>query len=366
MINVPYLDLEILHNTISSELEDAYKAVISSGWYIQGKYNEEFENEFAEYCGTSECIGTGNGLDAIRLILQGYGIGEGDEVIVPANTFIATVLAITYVGATPVFVDADISTYNIDINKIEEKISDKTKAIILVHLYGRVVDIDSVRKIADKYSLKVIEDAAQAHGAKINGEKVGSLGDAAAFSFYPGKNLGAMGDAGAVVTNDKKLADKVRCLSNYGSIKKYNHIYKGCNSRLDELQAAFLNVKLKYLDKWNDERRKIAKRYIEKINNKKVKLIDMPQNSDGHVFHIFPVMVSERENFVKYMNDNGIKTNIHYPIPILQQKAYIEYVDKIDDFPVTKYICDNEVSLPLYPGMTAEMVEWVIKCVNSY
>ncbi len=258
MMQVPYLNLEVLHRPIREELDAAYQSVMQREWFIGGEADGKFEEEFAAYCGGDYCVGTGNGLDAIRLILLAYEIGIGDEVIVPANTYIATVLAITYVGATPVFVDADRNTYLIDISKIEEKITKRTKAIIAVHLYGRVVDMDPLVELAGRYSLKVIEDAAQAHGGVYRGKRAGTLGDAAAFSFYPGKNLGALGDAGAVVTNDAGIADKVRAYGNYGSFEKYHHVYKGCNSRLDELQAAFLSVKLKYLDGWNEERRRSA------------------------------------------------------------------------------------------------------------
>lgn len=366
MTQIPYLDLEKIHQGIQEELDEAYHQVMNRQWFIDGKADEAFEREFASYCGVKECIGTGNGLDAIRLILQAYGIGYGDEVIVPANTFIATVLAITYVGATPVFVDADENTYNINPQKVEEKITDKTKAIIVVHLYGRAVDVEPFREIADKYSLKLIEDAAQAHGAVVKGKRTGSLGDAAAFSFYPGKNLGALGDAGAVVTNDKEVADRVRALGNYGSYEKYHHVYKGCNSRLDELQAAFLSVKLKYLDKWNEERRKIAARYAKEICNVKVVLPNMPKDIKEHVFHIYPVLVENRTEFIEYLREQGIATNVHYPIPIVEQKAYEEFRGQIETYPVTKKICAQEVSLPLYPGMTEEEIGRVISCVNQY
>ncbi len=366
MTQIPYLDLKRIHQEIQGELDEAYRQVIERQWFIGGKADEQFEQEFASYCGAKECVGTGNGLDAIRLILLAYGIGAGDEVIVPANTFIATVLAITYVGATPVFVDADENTYTINSQKVEEKITDRTKAIIVVHLYGRAVEIEPFRGLADKYSLKLIEDAAQAHGAAVSGVRTGSLGDAAAFSFYPGKNLGALGDAGAVVTNDKEVADRVRALGNYGSYEKYNHVYKGCNSRLDELQAAFLSVKLKYLDKWNEERRKIAEIYAKEIHNAKVVLPKMPKDIKEHVFHIYPVLVENRTEFIEYLREQGIATNVHYPIPITEQKAYEEFRGQIENYPVTKKICAQEVSIPLYPGMTEEEIEWVISCVNRF
>lgn len=365
-MKVPYLDLEVLHRRIQKELDEAYCMVMERQWFIGGKANERFEEEFARYCGAAYCIGTGNGLDAIRLILLAYGIGPGDEVILPANTFIATALAISYVGAVPIFVDASLDTYTIDPEKIEEKISKRTKAIIAVHLYGRCADMKSICRLAKKHSLKVIEDAAQAHGVQVNGKKAGMLGDAAAFSFYPGKNLGALGDAGAVVTNDKELAEKVRAYGNYGSYEKYVHIYKGCNSRLDELQAAFLTVKLHYLDDWNEERRRIARKYTEGIHTTRILCPQMSEKEEEHVFHIYPVLVKERAEFTGFLNDQGIMTNIHYPIPIMEQEAYAEYKGEIINYPITERICRQEVSLPLYPGMTDEQIQWVIQCVNSF
>lgn len=365
-MQIPYLNLERSHKSIRDELDRAYQDVMERQWFIGGKAGEKFEKQFANYCGGQECVGTGNGLDAIRLILLAYGIGSGDEVILPANTFIATALAVTGTGATPVFVDADAKTYTIDTEKIEEKITGKTKAIIVVHLYGRAVNIKRVQVLAKRYSLKIIEDAAQAHGAAVDGVRAGNMGDAAAFSFYPGKNLGALGDAGAVVTNDREIARRVRAYGNYGSYEKYNHVYQGCNSRLDELQAAFLSVKLKYLDTWNRERQRIANRYTSEISNPKLKLPIIPEDIMEHVFHIYPVLVSQRKKFIHYLKECGIDCNVHYPIPIMEQKAYPEFYKQSNDFPVTKRICMEEVSLPLYPGMTEEMVEWVIKCANGF
>lgn len=365
-MDVAYLDLKKIHNKIQIELDEAYQQVMDRQWFIGGKADKDFEEAFASYCGVSQCVGCGNGLDAIRLILLAYGIGQGDEVIVPANTFIATVLAITYVGATPIFVDADKDTYNIDVRQIEDKITVKTKAIIVVHLYGRAVDVTKVKIIADKYNLKVIEDAAQAHGAKLGGVRVGNLGDAAAFSFYPGKNLGALGDGGAVITNDKEIAERIRAYGNYGSYIKYNHVFQGCNSRLDEIQAAFLLIKLRYLDQWNKERRQIAEIYQEKIENKKVILPTLPQNMEEHVFHIYPILVADRIDFINYMKKKKITVNIHYPIPIMEQKAYEQYREQVDFYPVTKMICSQEVSLPLYPGMTKKQIDWVIQCINEF
>lgn len=365
-MEIPYLDLSPIHNPIKPELLEAFQEVVENEWFIKGKFVSKFEKAFANYCGTKYCIGVGNGLEAIRLILNAMEIGEGDEVIVPANTFIATALAVTQTGAVPVFVDADIHTYNIDTTLIEKYITSKTKAIIAVHLYGRMVRMDEVGRIARKYDLKVIEDSAQAHGAHQDGISVGNFGHAAAFSFYPGKNLGALGDGGAVVTNDKELAERINALGNYGSIEKYHHICKGCNSRLDELQSALLLVKLKYLKEWNRERARIAKQYLTDIKNKKVLLPEVLEDKEIHVFHIFPVLVEERERFIKFLRERHIGTNVHYPTPIMEQEAYCEYAGMIENYPVTKRICGEEVSIPLYPGMTQEMIEWVIMCVNQY
>lgn len=364
-MKIPYLKLENMHKELKDEFMQKASEIIDRNWYIQGSECMNFEQDFASFCGTKFCVGVGNGLDAIRVILQAYGIGEGDEVIVPANTFIATVLAISYVGATPVLVDADPITWNIDINKIEEKVTAKTKAIIVVHLYGRVVDMDPVLEIARKYDLKVIEDSAQAHGAIYKGNKAGSLGDAAAFSFYPGKNLGALGDGGAVTTNDKELADKVRAICTYGSYKKYDHQFKGCNSRLDEIQAGFLDIKLKYLEKWNNERKDIAEQFNSRIENECFEL-PIVKERDTHVFHIYPILVQNREKFMKYLEKMGIATNIHYPIPIPMQGAYLQSGYKIEDYPITKKICANEVSIPLYPGMSQEEIDYIVKTMNEY
>ena len=361
---VPYADLEKIHNPIRRELEEVLERVIEKQRFIQGSECDLFEKEFAAYCGADYCIGTGNGLDAIRLILLALGIGYGDEVILPANTFIATALAVSYVGAVPVLLDVRKDTKLLDAEKIEDKITEKTKAIIAVHLYGKTVEMEPIRKIAKKHGLSLIEDAAQAHGARYRGRRVGSLADAAAFSFYPGKNLGALGDGGAVVTNDSRIAEKVRMIANYGSKEKYCHIYKGCNSRLDELQAGFLRVKLKYLDQWNEERRKIAARYLKEICSE---IIELPQDSpEGeHVYHIFPIFCREREVLRESLKEAGIETNIHYPIPIYKQEAYrVEMRD--EDFPVTNEICNSEISLPLYPGMTDRQITLVLDCLNHF
>ncbi len=364
-MKIPYLKLATVHDPLKEELKAKFSEVLENEWFIQGKECEEFEKKFADFCGTKYCVGVGNGLDAIRVILQAYGIGEGDEVIVPANTFIATVLAVSYVGATPVLVDADLTTYNIDTKKIEEKITAKTKAIIVVHLYGRVVEMDAVTTLAQKYNLKVIEDSAQAHGALYKGKSTGNLGDAAAFSFYPGKNLGALGDGGAVTTNDKELADKVRAICTYGSFKKYDHQFKGCNSRLDEVQAAFLTVKLKHLHDWNEERKSIAEQYNNRIKNDKFTL-PVVDERDGHVFHIYPLLCENREKLSKYLEEKGIMVNVHYPTPIPKQGAYKEMDWNMEEYPITEKICAEEVSIPLYPGMQQEEIDYIIEVLNNY
>ena len=366
MIQVPYHSLGEITKEIRGELDSAYKKIITSGWYILGDAVKQFEKEFSAYCGAEECVGVGNGLDAIRMILQAYDIGHGDEVIVPANTFIATALAVSQAGATPVFVDADPLSYTINPSKIQEKITKNTKAIFVVHLYGRVAVMGPIYEIAKENSLLIFEDAAQAHGAELGGKKAGVLGDAAAFSFYPAKNLGALGDGGAVVTNNKKIAEKIRALSNYGSLKKYEHIYQGCNSRLDELQAAFLSVKLKYLDKWNNERRSIATRYCNEITTRKITLPVMPEDINEHVFHIYPILTEDRDEVISYLENNMIGSIIHYPIPIMKQKAYEKERWDAEEYPVTRRICEQEISIPLYPGMTEDMVEHVISCIKNY
>ena len=362
-MNIKYTDFERMHKPIEKELEQCYKEVFNSQWFIQGRKLEQFEREFAEYCQTDYCVGVGNGLDALRLILQACDIGEGDEVIVPSNTFIATVLAISYTGASPVFVEPDISTLLINPDLIEEKITSRTKGIMVVHLYGRIAQMEKIMDIAKKHKLKVFEDCAQAHGAIRNGIKAGAWGDAGAFSFYPGKNLGALGDAGAVTTNNKELAEKVRALGNYGSRIKYKHEYKGVNSRLDEIQAGFLSVKLKYLDKWTQERKEIADKYYKGINNEKIKL---PSYTKENVYHIFPVLADNRNQLQKYLEEKGIHCLIHYPTAIHLQEAYRDMGLKRGAYPLAERICDTELSIPLYPGMTDGEIQYVIDAINEY
>ncbi|MBU2699050.1 dTDP-4-amino-4 [Sporomusaceae bacterium BoRhaA] len=364
-MNIPFVSFEPMHKEIENEILSKFKEVYKKNWFIQGEEVEKFEEEFAEFCEAKYCIGCGNGLDALYLILRGYDICEGDEVIVPSNTYIATALAVSYTGAKPIFVEPDINTYNIDPELIEKAITNQTKAIIAVHLYGQPANMNEINSIAKKYNLKVIEDSAQSHGALYKGKKVGSLGDASGFSFYPGKNLGALGDAGAVVTNNKELADKIRAIANYGSDRKYHHIYKGTNSRLDEVQAAFLRIKLRYLNKWNEERRKTAQKYIDGIKSPK---IIKPVEADyaGHVWHLFVVRTEKRNEFQKYLNDNGIGTTIHYPIPMHIQRAYEDLKISKGTFPIAEKISSEVISLPMWYGMKDEEIEYVIERISNW
>ena len=364
-MRIPFVSFIPLEKELDKDLRAAFDRVLARSWYIEGEEDKAFEEAFAGYCGVKYAVGTGNGLDALMLALKALGIGEGDEVIVPSNTYIATALAVTYVGAKPVFVEPVIDTFNIDPSLIEEKITPATKAIMPVHLYGQACDMDPVMEIAEKHDLYVIEDCAQAHGATYKGRKAGTFGDAAGFSFYPGKNLGALGDAGAVVTNNKDLADKVRALGNYGSDYKYHHIYKGNNSRLDELQAAFLAAKLPLLDKVNEDRRRIAKAYSEGITNDKV-ILPYVREDCVPVWHIYAVRCGERDALEKHLNDLGIGTNKHYPIPIHLQECYKDLGIAQGCLPIAEQISATELSLPLYYGMTDEQIRFVIDSVNSF
>lgn len=365
-MKVPFLDLNIVYAELKNELDEAYSRVMNSGWYILGGELERFEREFAEYCGAKHCIGVANGLDALYLILKGWEIGAGDEVIVPSNTYIASWLAVSYAGATPVAVEPDADTYNIDWRKIEAAITTKTRAIMPVHLYGQAAEMNEINEIARRHDLKVVEDAAQAHGARCGEKRVGAIGDAAAFSFYPGKNLGAIGDAGCVVTNDDRLNEKIRLLRNYGSEKKYSHEIKGVNSRLDELQAAFLSVKLKRLDEWTCERQEIADVYTEKLSG--VGDLVLPQTAEAatHVYHLYVVRTKERDALQKFLTDAGIGTLIHYPVPPHLQNAYAELNFGRGAFPISEAIAGTALSLPLYPGLKTEAVETVCRQIKAF
>lgn len=364
-MKIPFVSFKPMEKELDEQLRGAFTRVFERSWYIEGIEGERFEAKFAEYCEASYCVGCGNGLDALMLSLKALGIGSGDEVIIPSNTYIATALAVTYVGATPVFVEPDMNTYNIDPARIEEKITDKTKVIMPVHLYGHPADMDPIMAIAKKYQLYVVEDCAQAHGALYKGKKVGSFGDAAGFSFYPGKNLGALGDAGAMVTSNKELADKVRALGNYGSDYKYHHIYQGNNSRLDELQAAFLSEKLSVLDKMNQERRRIADLYINGIKNSKIILPTVMDNVEP-VWHLFAIRCTERDSLADYLDKEGISTNMHYPIPMHLQGAYTDLCISEGTLPNAEEISKTELSLPMYYGMQDEEISYVIEKINAF
>lgn len=364
-MNIPFVSFLPMEKELNEELKNAFERVLSSSWYIKGRECEFFENDFSKFCGADYCVGVGNGLDALMLGLKALDIGEGDEVIVPSNTYIASVLAITYVGASPILVEPDISTFNIDPALIERAITEKTKAIMPVHLYGQPCDMTSIIQIAIKYNLKIIEDCAQAHGAKYKGQKVGTFGDIAGFSFYPGKNLGALGDAGAIITNNSELADKVRALGNYGSDFKYHHIYKGNNSRLDEIQAAFLSVKLKHLERMNEERRRVAQLYSEGINNSKI-IIPIVNKECVPVWHIYAIRCKERDALEIYLNDKGIGTNKHYPIPIHLQECYKDLNVSKGMLPIAEEISETELSLPMYYGITDDEVRYIIKTINEF
>ncbi|UOA10696.1 DegT/DnrJ/EryC1/StrS family aminotransferase [Methylobacter sp. S3L5C] len=361
---IPFLDLMAPHEELKTELREAFDRTLNSGWYILGNEVKQFEQEFADYCQAKHCVGVGNGLEALHLILRAYGIGEGDEVIVPSNTYIATWLAVNYAGATPVPVEPDERTYNIDPLLIEAAITKQTKAIIAVHLYGQPADMDAINTIARKHNLKVIEDAAQAHGARYKGRRTGSLGDAAGFSFYPGKNLGALGDGGAVTTNDTDLANKIRVLGNYGSRVKYHNEVKGFNSRLDELQAAFLREKLKPLDAWNERRAKIAKQYLDCLSDKSLNLPYVPDWCDP-AWHVFVIRHPYRDRLQRTLGDAGIGTLVHYPIPPHLQMAYQDNGWTKGSFPIAEQMANELLSLPMGPHINAWQIDQVCKILTK-
>jgi dTDP-4-amino-4,6-dideoxygalactose transaminase len=364
-MKVPFMDLKLQYQALASEIDEAIASVIDSSAFILGSEVSRFEEAFAAYCETDYAIGVDSGTSALELALRAFGIGPGDEVITAANTFIATALAISFTGATPVLVDVDPQTYNMDPDELPEAITSNTKAIIPVHLYGQPADMDPIMAIARQHGLIVIEDACQAHGATYHGERVGSLGDAAAFSFYPAKNLGAFGDAGIVVTNDDKVAETIRMLRNVGQKRKYHHEVKGFNHRLDSLQAAVLRVKLAYLDEWNAARRQHAEQYTQLFAGSQVVA---PYTADyaEHVFHLYVVRVEDRDGLRKYLADMQIFTGIHYPIPIHLQPAYEELGYELGDFPVTEKYAGQILSLPMFPEMMAAQVQVVADAMNKY
>jgi dTDP-4-amino-4,6-dideoxygalactose transaminase len=364
---IKFLDLKKVNNEYRDELLDACARVIDSGWYILGEEVSAFEQEYGSYCGTKYCIGVGNGLDALTIIMRAWKelgkLQEGDEVLVPANTYIATVLAISENNLIPVLIEPDNRTFNIDPTKIEEKITSKTKCILPVHLYGQLADMAAITAIAKKHNLLVLEDSAQAHGASVDNRKAGNWGDASGFSFYPGKNLGALGDAGAVTTNDPELAEAVRTIANYGSKEKYKNIYQGVNSRLDEMQAAVLRVKLKHLDLQNASRRTVAERYLDRINNSSLQLPYWTKKED-HVFHLFVIRTEQRLKLQSYLEEGNIQTLIHYPVPLHKQEAYHNLSNTI--LPLTERIHNEVLSLPISPSMMNEDIDQTIELINKF
>jgi dTDP-4-amino-4,6-dideoxygalactose transaminase len=365
---IKFLDLQKINEQYSVEFNEAFNRVLKSGWFILGKEVENFEQAFANYCGTKYCIGVANGLDALILILEAYKelgvMNVGDEVLVPSNTYIASIIAISKAGLVPILCEPKIDTYLMDADLLEAKITSKTKAILPVHLYGQLCDMDAINAVAQKHNLKVIEDSAQSHGAVYtNGKKSGNLGDASGFSFYPGKNLGALGDAGAITTNDEELTKTLKALRNYGSHIKYHNLYKSINSRLDEVQAALLAVKLKYLQAETDARKVVAAYYLKNINNSKVTLPKVT-TVEGHVWHLFVIRVDDRNAMQKHLNDNGIETNIHYPVAPHKQPAYKELAN--ESFPISEMIHEQIISLPISPIMEVKEINQVIDVVNRY
>lgn len=363
-MKVPFSILERQYKMYQKKYEAKALEILRKGWYILGEETEKFEEEYAKYTGTKYALGIDNGLNALVLAFRALNIGQGDEVIVQGNTFIATVMGITINGATPIFVEPD-EYYNIDIEKIEEKITERTKAICVVHLYGQATRMDKILELCKKYNLKLVEDCAQAHGAEFNEQKIGSFGDIGCFSFYPGKNLGCFGDGGAITTNNEEIYKKIKILRSYGSEKKYHHIEVGYNARLDELQAGLLRIKLSHLSELTDERKEIAEQYLKEIKNPRVQLPKVRENC-SHVWHLFVVRVENRDKFQKYLEENGIGTVIHYPIPPHLSKAYENLGYKVGDYPITEGYSNTIVSLPLYNGMTSEEINYVIKKINEY
>lgn len=363
-MKVPFNTLDRQFFMYQEEYEKKAIEVLRSGWYILGKEVEEFEKEFAEYIGAKYSVGIDNGLNALVLAFRALGIGQGDEVIVQGNTFIASVMGISMNGATPIFVEPN-EYYNIDVDKIEEQITDKTKAICVVHLYGQASKMDKVIELCKKYNLKLVEDCAQSHGAKFNNQMTGTFGDVSCFSFYPGKNLGCFGDGGAITTNNKELADTVKILRNYGSEEKYHNKYVGYNARLDEIQAGLLRVKLSHLEELTKERERIAKRYLAEVNNDLIQLPKIDKDST-HVWHLFVVEVNNRPKFVEYLSSKGIGTSVHYPIPPHLSEAYGYLGYKKGTFPITEEYAEKIVSLPLYNGMEDEELDYIIEVINSY
>jgi dTDP-4-amino-4,6-dideoxygalactose transaminase len=366
MSAIPFLNFEPMHKLIRSEIMQSFQDVYDANWFVMGKKLEAFEKEYAAFNDTKFSIGVSNGLDALHLALKALNVTKGDEVIVPSNTYIATALAASYVGATPVFVEPDPNTYNINPANIEAAITSKTKVIMPVHLYGQACDMDAIMAIAKKHNLFVVEDNAQAHGATFNGKITGSFGNANGTSFYPGKNLGALGDAGAVTTNDETIAKKIAMLRNYGSEKKYHNEEIGFNMRLDEVQAGFLSVKLKHLNEWTKQRKEIAKQYNEALKNVGDLVLPAVHANATHVYHLYVIKTKNRDGLQKHLSENGIGTLIHYPIPPHLQKAYQSLGFKKGSFPIAEVLSETCLSLPIWPGMKDEKVQFVINKIKSF
>ncbi len=364
-MNIPALDLAPIHHQIKCEIMQAIERVYDSNWLVLGKEVESFEAEFATYCGVKHCVGVGSGLDALHLVLKAYDVAENDDVIIPSNTYIATALAVSYCNAGCTFVEPEVSTFNIDAKKIEEAITPRTKAIMVVHLYGQPCNMNEINRIAQKHGLIVIEDNAQAQGALYDGKKTGALGDAAGVSFYPGKNIGALGEAGAVLTNDEFIAQRVNSMRNYGSRKKYHNEMKGYNNRLDEIQAAVLRVKLKYLDRWNEDRVRTTKFYLNNISNERLIMPDVLPKSLP-VWHQFVVKCEQRDDLQRYLENHGIHTLIHYPIPIHLQKAYVEYARYEGKLPICETLAKQVLSIPIWPYMHQDMAEYIVEKINKF
>ncbi|WP_202304575.1 DegT/DnrJ/EryC1/StrS family aminotransferase [Dryocola clanedunensis] len=367
MNKIDFLDLKKINIAHEDELQAAFTRVLHSGWYIMGEELSQFEAKFAKYCGVKHCIGVANGLDALILVIRAWKemgkLEQGDEVIVPGNTYIASILAITENGLQPIFVEPSLDSYNLDVTKIEQAITSKTRAILPVHLYGQICDMPTIKSLAEKYNLLILEDSAQSHGAEIAGVKSGAWGDASGFSFYPGKNLGALGDAGAITTNDKELDKILRAIRNYGSHKKYENIICGVNSRLDEIQAAFLNVKLNHLDHDTEIRKAIAEKFLDEIKNPRIILPNV-NGKETHVWHLFVIRTENRKELQDHLLKNGIQTLIHYPIAPHKQEAYKKYNSL--ELPISEMIHDQVLSLPLSPVMSQEQTEHIINVMNEY
>jgi dTDP-4-amino-4,6-dideoxygalactose transaminase len=366
MNNIPFLNFAPMHTAIRAEMQAAFQTVYDSNWFVMGKHVESFEKQYAHFNQVAHCIGVSNGLDALHLALNALGVGEGDEVIVPSNTYIATLLAVSYVGATPVLVEPNIHTYNIDPSNIEKAITNKTKVIMPVHLYGQACEMDAIMLIAEKYGLYVVEDNAQAHGAAFQNKLTGSFGDVNGTSFYPGKNLGALGDAGAVTTNDDTLAQKIRILRNYGSEIKYHNEVIGYNHRLDEMQAAFLSVKLSYLNEWTKQRQQIAQSYTKTLKNIGDLILPVTHPEATHVYHLYVIRTQHRDALQNHLTNHGIGTMIHYPIPPHKQNAYTSLGYQKGDFRIAEEIADTCLSLPIWPGMTNEQIGYVTTTISNF